>query len=456
MSTDEIRNGAFVYRDTLFAEVGEGKRHPRASASELRDLLLPKKNAVSAKDQVAHWYEAQLIHYGLPRVKDKNAAKVRLLGAINSGGLKVPGQVQQLEADLKKQYTSAQRKVKNSMKKAGNTDTVNAGKKRKANEMETSQNPGSTTKISFTVGDVTVDVNHNSVAQTAAIKRTKKTTAKSETKTVTSTTKKKTVAPKAKGEHASPLARKKATSSKPKTERSNTVSRSQYTAAVPPRPVSFSGTGIGNHARPKQTARRSRPFNYSAARNPPAHPSPPSLATDDEEPPPPYLEYRQYDDQDDDQESYSGNSDIGQVAQISGEYMIEISPSDESAELIVRVSHVRDQLWGRFAIASKTGIIRLDSIDDIAGSVRKSFSWRSEDSDTGQLRFGKGCDGWIEFNGGGGVRGAFHGLIGGRGVEFEGELQDHFGYEDNEEREEAIEFWTSEWHQYPERAYGRR
>jgi len=32
---------------------------------------------------VGHWYEAQLRHYGLPPTKDKNAAKVRLLGALN-------------------------------------------------------------------------------------------------------------------------------------------------------------------------------------------------------------------------------------------------------------------------------------------------------------------------------------------------------------------------------------
>jgi len=72
-----IRND-FIYRDTLFVNVSEGKRHPRASASELKGLLLPAKGEVP-KDQVAHWYEAQLLHYGLPRSKDMNTAKMRLL-----------------------------------------------------------------------------------------------------------------------------------------------------------------------------------------------------------------------------------------------------------------------------------------------------------------------------------------------------------------------------------------
>ena len=60
--------GEFAYRDTLFVDVGgEGKRHPRAPESELKNLL----NGKAPKDEVAHWYEAQLIHYGLQRSKGK-------------------------------------------------------------------------------------------------------------------------------------------------------------------------------------------------------------------------------------------------------------------------------------------------------------------------------------------------------------------------------------------------
>lgn len=135
-----------------------------------------------------------------------------------------------------------------------------------------------------------------------------------------------------------------------------------------------------------------------------------SLYTDDEDAPPPYTEY---DNEDDDDDHDSMSSQGQQVVQISGTYTIS-SSSSHSAELLFRLSHPHDQLWGRFAIGLKTGIIRLDNIDDIAGSVRKSFGWRSEDCDTDQLRFGKGCDGWIEFDGRDGVRGAFHGLFGGR------------------------------------------
>ena len=109
MSAPEISNGDFLYRDTLFVNFGPSKCHPRASVSELKALLLPKKGS-APKDQVAHWYEAQLIHYGLPRSKDKNTAKVRLTSAISTG-LAVPADIARTEADMKKQYASAVRKA---------------------------------------------------------------------------------------------------------------------------------------------------------------------------------------------------------------------------------------------------------------------------------------------------------------------------------------------------------
>ena len=51
-----IVRGEFVYRDTIFVDVGgEGKRHPRAAEMEVASLL----NGTAPKDQVVHFYEAQ-------------------------------------------------------------------------------------------------------------------------------------------------------------------------------------------------------------------------------------------------------------------------------------------------------------------------------------------------------------------------------------------------------------
>ncbi|OJD29214.1 uncharacterized protein BKCO1_8700011 [Diplodia corticola] len=107
-----IMRDGFAYQGQLFADAGNHNRHPRASKAEIRALLLPKKPETGQKDQVGHWYVAQLKHYGLPHTKDKNAAKLRLLNAINTGTLKVPADVKQLEADLKKEYAAANRNAK--------------------------------------------------------------------------------------------------------------------------------------------------------------------------------------------------------------------------------------------------------------------------------------------------------------------------------------------------------
>jgi hypothetical protein len=94
-----VVRGEFVYHDTLFVDVGGAlKRHARASTGELKTYLEGK----APKDQVAHWYEAQLIHYGLQRSKDKNTAKVRLQQALSQKKLAVPPHIVEMEASMKK------------------------------------------------------------------------------------------------------------------------------------------------------------------------------------------------------------------------------------------------------------------------------------------------------------------------------------------------------------------
>ena len=75
--------------------------------------------ATSIKDPVGHWYEAQLIHYGLPPSKDKARAKMRLLEALNASKLVVPAHITALETSLRKEYEAAERRAKAEYKKAG-------------------------------------------------------------------------------------------------------------------------------------------------------------------------------------------------------------------------------------------------------------------------------------------------------------------------------------------------
>lgn len=128
------RRGEFFYSSILYSDPGKGNYHPCASVAELEALLRPAASTlytrgckpdptISAKDPAWHFYSAQLIHYGLPFTKDKNAAKVRLLDAMNQLKLEVPAWVLKLEAQLKKEWEKENERLKRSKVTAGKFNT---------------------------------------------------------------------------------------------------------------------------------------------------------------------------------------------------------------------------------------------------------------------------------------------------------------------------------------------
>lgn len=140
-----VSRGNFHYNGDLYVEVGTLNRHKRATVAEITTILRPdlkKKSTKSSidapKDQVGHWYEAQLIHYGLPPSKDKARAKMRLLEALNSSRLIVPPNITKMEAEMKREYAAAERKAKAQYKASKEPATKNeplaAGKKRKQSD----------------------------------------------------------------------------------------------------------------------------------------------------------------------------------------------------------------------------------------------------------------------------------------------------------------------------------
>ena len=143
-----ISKDGFYYNGDLYAEVSDLNRHKRASVAEISAILRPpiKQSRASAqaptKDPVGHWYEAQLVHYGLAVSKTKAVAKSRLLDALNAGTLAVPAHIARLEEGLKKEWSILERRAKANYKASmgggAKSDSVGegvtAGKKRK--EME--------------------------------------------------------------------------------------------------------------------------------------------------------------------------------------------------------------------------------------------------------------------------------------------------------------------------------
>jgi hypothetical protein len=100
-----VTHGKFSYDvDTFYVEAS-GHPHRRAIPAELRaifDASIPDRN--QRPDHPAHWFEAQLLHYGLSPSKVKATAKMRLLDAIQDGILEVPIELVEMEKRLKKEW----------------------------------------------------------------------------------------------------------------------------------------------------------------------------------------------------------------------------------------------------------------------------------------------------------------------------------------------------------------
>lgn len=461
-----------MYRDVLLVDLGQNRRHPRASAHDIKDLLMPKKGSSGPdRDQVAHWYEAQLVHYGLTRSRDKNTAKVRLMQAITAqpGGLTVPKGMVQLEKDLKKEYSAAVKKavVANPPRpRPGSAEETGNKKKRKAvadgDGIETK-----TTTISVKVGDAVVQINQH----TQASKRTKVVAAGAGTgKPTTSRTTNKDTTPKAKpNTKSNPKGTTVAPSPKPKNKTKKTTTSAARAAE------SNGKATTRNHVRntvnsptsihPKQRTMTQKPTQ--SPRQQLGQKSYMHHHSDDNnddnyysdnlsDEPPPYdsIDFTNHRSSRASSEVSGRYSDGGgggggdrDPVQISGSYEISVPGIRTLCDLSLRIDHDSGKLWGRFGIGSKDGILRIDDISGAVDGETVSFGWRAEDDHTRDLRFGRGCFGEVSFDGRGHVQGRFVALLDGDDVFFDGSLVDDRG-------PDAAEL-SWQWDQFPERAYGR-
>ncbi|KAJ5850091.1 hypothetical protein N7455_009947 [Penicillium solitum] len=89
----------------LYVTTSSGDVHPRATDTELDVIFTaPIGHKTNVPDYQDHWYEAQLLHYGLAPTKSKAAAKMRLMDAFQDGTLEIPMEILQLEAALRKNW----------------------------------------------------------------------------------------------------------------------------------------------------------------------------------------------------------------------------------------------------------------------------------------------------------------------------------------------------------------
>ena len=191
-----IDKDVFTFNYVLLAEVSNRSRHPRATVPELRAILRPTDAADHEVDNhVSHWWEAQLLHYGLRPSKAKAVAKTRLLDALNQGTLAVPRDIIKIEAELKKQWAKTEREAKAELKKvqSGSTKTmtttsatptaVTKGTKRKAlqDEVPAASAPAKRTMATASQPKVPKPKTISAKATSAKSKTPKVTSAKSKT-----------------------------------------------------------------------------------------------------------------------------------------------------------------------------------------------------------------------------------------------------------------------------------
>jgi hypothetical protein len=396
-NTPPIIRGEFVYHNVLLVDAGgDLKRHPRASLGDIKTLLDGK----TPKDQVAHFYEAQLIHYGLQRSKDKNTAKVRLQQALNQKKLVVPPHIVDMENQMKKDFAASVRKAnKSSASKAVDNVTPSSstapGRKRKqSGEDEAPAASSKKTKITMKVGDVEFTIDHDSNENTSG-------TSKKAIKTTATPKSKATPAPTAK-QPKTPQTKKVApqvdTKAKPTTKKATEVqAKSTATEKVtkaPAKPKAEKTTAVK-----KETKVKKEPTASSQA-------APTAKAT------------RIKQEKAIEREASPDEAlNDARTRYITGVYNVHCPQlEDQSPELIgnLRIFLCADdndprKIWGGFELGWKSGVILMTHYDE--SHPETTFGWRARDLERGGLHFGKFCSGDIEFFDGGRIEGVFYHLF---------------------------------------------
>ncbi|KAH6842537.1 hypothetical protein B0I37DRAFT_198764 [Chaetomium sp. MPI-CAGE-AT-0009] len=389
-----VRDG-WSYSGDFHVEASGNNRHRRATIPELKAVF---DGTDGQKDRPAHWYEAQLIHYGLPPSKTKGTAKMRLFDAVGKGNLAVPAHILKVEAELKKEWNKREREAKQAAKKSLPSATpAKKSSKRKADDVQGGAFSGTNINISLNLslgpqGNVQV------APAGPAAKKAKTTPA----------------AKKPASKKVTPTPATKAAPPKKQTARRGT-SRARASKSASSRPAAAAPATPADKPPARQTARRSRPFNRASQSRPAAAASPqtprfdttPSRWDSADSPPPPYPGSPSYLD-DNDRDDDSRLSGLPPLGLLNGRYQLRCAAPaayadyEEDSGIILTLDG--DALWGSFEIGPLKGILRLDERPWSSSYQPLYFEWRGEDAQGGE--HSETSDGsYIKFLGNGEVTG---------------------------------------------------
>ncbi|KAM0424470.1 hypothetical protein ACHAPT_010394 [Fusarium lateritium] len=404
--------GAFAFaHGDFFAEASGHNRHRRATTQELKTHFTSGND----KDHPAHWFEAQLIHYGLQPSKTKSVARMRLLDAFNAGNLKVPAHVTQIEGKLKKEWTKNDREAKKASKASAATSAKTAGAKRKAGDDAGSSKRAKTTSTTkVTTATKTTTTTKTSTTKASATKASA-TKAYSTAKAASTTKAPSATRAARRGGASSTPGRSTAAASSPAPRAKQTARRGGISQG-PTR--SARSDSSDSPPRTKQTARRSNAF---IARGRIEAPQSSCYAFDA---PPPYSENPEshgYSSDGHSRDGYQSHSDsydndghddevgLAPLGLLNGDYEIDseeicgqwnYGPDDFELTLMLSGS----SLWGRFNLGIYEGIMFFEDRPMTSSHDRVWFMWRGRE-DQGPIVYGNNNQGWIKFLGDGRIEG---------------------------------------------------
>ncbi|KAM0261107.1 hypothetical protein ACHAQJ_002368 [Trichoderma viride] len=412
-TTTLVSEGKFAFaHGVLFAEASNHNQHRRATQEELRTHFASGND----KDHTAHWFEAQLIHYGLQPSKVKSVARMRLFDAVRGGALSVPSSITDLEKRLKKEWMKRDKEGKKAEKGPAPAVVPQAGSSRKS-----------------TTGKRKADVTVNVTVVTNASKNTdstpppKKNTAKRAKTSASSET------------STAPAPRYAVKQTARRGGSSRAPNRQDSAAARASSPPVF---------RTKQTARRSRPFTprgriqtsqlLGDGRGDYAEPF--------DEPPPPYGDYSEEDRQP------VGSSSLAPLGLLNGRYDIS-SHSVESewpqygSDLSLVLTLAGSSLWGGFDLGVIEGVMYFEERPRSSSFDTVPFRWRGREAEGPISYDDRNNDGWIKFLGDGRIEG----WIDFQGIHFEGHRVPGQGTRS----EVDAKTLRNEWNEYTEDEYER-
>lgn len=427
---------SFLYNGDLFVDVGNCNRHKRASVAEITDVLRPdlkkpNKNAAAVKDPVGHWYEAQLIHYGLPPSKDKARAKMRLLENLNQSKLIVPPRITAIESELKKEFAAAERKAKAQYKAglAATQSTQTETSSTKKRKITANPNPSSTINVNINLGEPNYP-NHPSASPPK--KRKLQTARRGGSTSVPPLELSRAAfqpnAPAAEGFKPRSKQTAKRSASSSLSYRPNTASSHVDLAPTAPpaqediKPKKEPKPAIKKEAKVKQEVAvrkaakvKAEPSSKNSTVAPSSHPSA-----------------------------------AASLGLINGIYDISCPKIEEEWDydgFTMILTLDSPSIWGEYDFGMFTGILRISQRPFAASSDTHSFQWRGRENGEREMSFGDNCVGGISFLGNGYVEGWIN-LYG--DCRFEGTKRDGPGT--------AVRSATSlrdEWNEYNEDEYER-